>query len=61
MTTVFSKQIITESSDPDRTVETLATELAAQIVNEYYAQNPEKRPNENHDRIILTAAVVIDD
>ena len=59
--TIFSKTIITEPNDNDRTIETQAAELSQQIIAEYYNQNSLAEPNANHDRIILTAAVVIDE
>ena len=60
MRTIYVVLKSTEENDPDRTIETVAEEVKEQIIQEYYNRN-DIEPNTNHDRITITAGVVVED
>lgn len=47
--------------DPPKTIEAQAEGLAQEIIKKYQELRPGERPDTEHDRIVLTAGVVIDD
>ncbi len=59
--TIYSVVTVTESNDPDRTIEEQAEALKQDIITKYYELNPDERSGTEHDRIVLTAGAVIDD
>lgn len=61
MRTIYVVVKATETTDSDRTIETLADEVKQAIIAEYYLRNEDANPNQNHDRITITAGVVVED
>jgi hypothetical protein len=61
MRTVYEVIKATETTDNDRTIETVADEVKQEIINKYYQLNSLQSPNQNHDRITITAGVVVED
>lgn len=61
MNITFSVQSISETSQEVRTIESEAEALKQAIISKYYELSNSTTQNEQHDRIILTAGVVIDD
>ena len=52
---------VTESTDEDRTIETLADEVKDETINRLYIENDQIEPNQNHDRITIVTTVIIED
>ena len=64
MSIVYQVTDILDSTDPEdevRTIETAAENLKQSIISKYYELSNEAAQGTQHDRIVLTAGVVIDD
>ena len=59
--TLYTITKITESTDEDRTIETLADEVKDETINRLYIENDQIEPNQNHDRITIVTTVIIED
>lgn len=61
---IYQVTDILTSTDPEdeiRTIEAAAENLKQSIIAKYFELNSVGVPNEQHDRIVLTAGVIIDD
>lgn len=61
MRTVYVVVKATESTDSDRTIETVAEEVKQELISGYYSRMLTANVNENHERITITAGAVIED
>lgn len=58
---IYQVTDILNQEDTVRSIEQAAENIKQSIIDKYFELNSTGSPDENHDRIVLTAGVVIDD